>query len=270
MFLFMKPFVLTSVSIIVFFFALLAQAGDACADDPLAKPKDPVALNHLQQGNKLYRVREFEKAIDEYKAGALREDATVFLYNLGQCYRQLGQYEEAIWQYERFLSRAQPTGVLRASVEEFVRQMKAELEKKAMTQPPVEPAPDMKQPTEGPVQPTPSPAAVEPGTAWYSDRIGWGLTAVGAAGLGVSSGLVLSAKGIDGDANAEPAQQARRDLRDRASSRRTLGAIVGVASIGLLTVGVVKLVIHPSKQERATTSWSVGVTSSGVQVFGTF
>ena len=48
---------------------LLLAARPAQAD--LTKPKDPVAREHLEQGNRYYRVREFDKAIDEYKAGAL-------------------------------------------------------------------------------------------------------------------------------------------------------------------------------------------------------
>lgn len=116
-------------SLVCWFVLGTVLASSARADDPLAKPKDAVAREHLLQGNKRYRLREFEKAIEEYKAGTLREDAPVFLYNLGQCYRQLGKYQDAIWHYERFLSRARPEGEFKTAVDEFLRQMRAELEK---------------------------------------------------------------------------------------------------------------------------------------------
>lgn len=48
-------------------------------------------------------MREFDGAVKEYKAGALIESAAIFDYNLGQCYRQLGKYADAIWHYERCL-----------------------------------------------------------------------------------------------------------------------------------------------------------------------
>ncbi|MEP6864173.1 MAG: tetratricopeptide repeat protein [Deltaproteobacteria bacterium] len=174
---------------------LLGFLGTARADDPLAKPKDPVAQEHLSQGNKLYRLRDFDKAIEEYKAGALKEDAPVFLYNLGQCYRQLGKYEDAIWHYERFLSRAQPTGDMRTAVEDFVKQMKSELDKKAMSQPPTEPAPEPKPKLEAARQPV-APQPVAPVDPWYADGLGWTFAGAGLLATGIGGYLLLDANDL--------------------------------------------------------------------------
>ena len=77
--------------------AMLVAALPATAHgDPLAKPASAIACEHLTAGNRLYRLREFEKAVEAYKAGAISEDAPVFHYNLAQCYRELGRYEEAL------------------------------------------------------------------------------------------------------------------------------------------------------------------------------
>ena len=250
----------------------LLTADSAFADDPLGKPKDTAAREHLSQGNRLYRLREFEKAIEEYKAGALREDANVFLYNLGQCYRQLGKYEEAIWHYERFVSRAQPTGEMKTAIEDFVKQMKAELEKKAMTQAPVEPAPDAK-----PVDPAPPPVAVTSVTSpsesspWYTDGVGWALAGTGASAVALGGYLLLDAADLSDEANNEERQGVRQELRDKASTRRVIGAVVGVAGVGLLATGVVKLLRHPSAKERSSmASWDIGVSGRGLYVFGSF
>jgi serine/threonine protein kinase len=99
----------------------------------------PEARRHLAQGNKLYNIRSFDQAIEEYKAGALVEEAPVFDYNLGQAFRQLGKYEEAIWHYERFLNRGDPQGEVLDAVNGFLAQMKSELAKQAMTQKPIKP-----------------------------------------------------------------------------------------------------------------------------------
>src|SRR5262245_31421413 len=123
--------------------SLIAALATTARADPLGKPNNPAAREHLATGTRFYRVRASETAVEEYKAGAVKEDAPVFYYNLGQCYRQLGRYEDAIWHYERFLDRGKPTGNLEASVRKFIAQMKAELERAAMKQPPVEPAPPL-------------------------------------------------------------------------------------------------------------------------------
>lgn len=120
----------------------------------LERPKNPKAKEHFTTGNRLYRVREFEKAIAEYKAGVLAEDLPIFGYNLAQCYRQLGKYEEAIWHYERFLGRVDPGPEMRASIDGFLLQMKNELATRAKQPPPAEPAPNP-----APVAPAPVVAA---------------------------------------------------------------------------------------------------------------
>lgn len=44
-----------------------------------------------------YGGQHRDVVIVEYNAGALVEPAPVFDYNLGQSYRQLGKYREALW-----------------------------------------------------------------------------------------------------------------------------------------------------------------------------
>ncbi len=53
--------------------ALVVMTSSAYANDPLAKPTNVEARDRLSEGNKLYRLREFEKAADAYKAGSLKE-----------------------------------------------------------------------------------------------------------------------------------------------------------------------------------------------------
>lgn len=189
---------------------LISAVATTAHADALAKPTNALAQEHLTTGNRYYRVREFEKAVEEYKAGAIREDAPVFYYNLGQCYRQLGRYEDAIWHYERFLDRGKPTGEIEASVRKFIAQMKSELEKAAMRQPPTEPAPaspDSSPPppesaSPGHVLPASPPPAQRRRSMPLQRKLAIGIGAAGAAALGLGVVLGLRAESFEEDADA--------------------------------------------------------------------
>ncbi len=219
------------------------------SSDPLAKPQSSQAREHLAKGNKLYVIREFRAAIDEYKAGALIEDAPVFQYNLAQAYRLSGQYEEALWHYDRFVKRTRPVDPLKSSIEQFTIQMKAELEKLATKQQPLDAAPMPPSPT----APASEPAAQPSGrpSHWYQDRLGWGLTGTGTVLTGVAVGLLIHARGLEDDALQEPRESERASLQDRASTRRIAGYLLGSAGLAAIGAGTFKLAIH--REERGST-----------------
>lgn len=269
--------VTSAARLLVLLFVVLALPLPASADDEIAKPTTAEARDRLTAGTRLYRVREFEKAIEEYKAGALKEDAPVFYYNLGQCYRQLGRYDDAIWHYQRFLDRANPLPAkYKQAVEDFIREMKAEQEKRAMTKQPTEPAPDSRPTVIEPASnPPPSPRVVtvlDRGEPWYADGLGWGLTGTGVVASGASLWLLLDASSLSDDANHEASQEKQTALRNRASDRRLAGAIVGVVGGAALVTGIIKLAIAPKDRQRTVTAadLALGVTSNGVVVSGRF
>lgn len=246
---------------------LLLLLGISSADDSLAKPTDAIAREHISKGNKLYQLGEFAQAVEEYKAGALAQDAPVFYFNLGQCYRQLGAYKEAIWQYERFLARGKPTGKVKEAVEAFLVQMKSELEQKAKTQPPLEAAPESlpSQPVQSVVQAT----AIERGPPWYKDNWGWGLTASGVVAGGLSGLLFWSGVNLDNDANEEPDRARQDELHDRADTRRIFGVVAGIGGAALIATGVIKLAIT-SVDRPTQAAWHLGISHKGVTVLGRF
>jgi hypothetical protein len=137
--------------------------------------------------------------------------------------------------------------------------MRAELDKRAMTEPPTEPAPAGPVPMVHIVPPPPviAPKAIAP---WYADRVGWVLTASGALALAGSAGLFSSAAGLEDDANHTSAQRTSAELHDRAHTRSLFGAAVGVGGVALLASGILKLVVTPS----------FAITPGGVVAFGRF
>jgi tetratricopeptide (TPR) repeat protein len=172
-------------------------------NDQLGQPASADAEAHLTQGNAFYRLGEFEKAIDEYKAGALIEGAGVFQFNIAQAYRQLRNYEKAIFHYRRFLALRQPTGELRSTIDGFLATMQAELDGAAAKQEPTGP---------GPVT---TEVRDEARHSWATPRrkIALGVAAVGAVAL--AGGVVF---GVLANRSQEKAEQiCPTDVCDRAA-----------------------------------------------------
>jgi tetratricopeptide (TPR) repeat protein len=257
-----------------------AFAAPARADDPaLAEPSVPAARQHFVQGNRLYRVRKLDEAIAAYQAGAAIEPAPIFDFNLGQCYRKLGRYADALWHYERFLRNGRPGDELRGLVTDFVRQMR-ELERTVIAPPPVEAAAATGfGPPRGRAAP-PEPDLSHPMTLreearerWFSDGIGW--TVLGAGGLGAgAAGLVLaSAAGIRDDARLSQGEGRRAELHDRARTRRLGGAALGLGSAALIVAGAIKLAVHSGPRAASSARRileGLSLSRHGVVVLGGF
>jgi tetratricopeptide (TPR) repeat protein len=244
----------------------------------LPKVTEPTARAHLQAGNAHYRVREFEAALAEYKKGILIEDAAIFLYNIGQCHRKLEHWADAVWVYQRFLDRAKPEPALVARVEGLISEAQNHVDEEKRAQAGQTPS---SRPSSAPVASTPSPApgneaprAPVPSTRlvrgdpWYNDGVGWALTGGGAIGLGLGGLLLFSAADLENQADATTIQADRRSLQARASTRRIEGGIVGVGGAALLTLGIIKLIIHPEDREEPIVR--LGITSNGIAISGRF
>jgi hypothetical protein len=256
----------------------------AWADPPdhsLEKPTKQDARQHLKQGNGFYNRAKWDDAIREYEAGAAVEDVPLFDYNLGQSFRLAGAYQAAILHYERFLDRGRPTGEVLAAVQGFIAEMRAQLANRARSTPPTEPAREPGEPTATPPAAPVATAAqlamseqsasvAEPNRGWR--RLGWGLTATGLIGAGLTTWLMVSATGLDSDAkNAARPISERLDLQDRADSRRRTALIVGVSSGAAAVLGIVTLAI-PARHSRSAsaTAWQFRLTGNGAAVFGRF
>lgn len=268
----------------VLFVCLVAAVSprDAFAGDPLARPASREAREHLDRGNKLYNIRSFDEAITEFKAGALIESAPVFDYNLGQAYRQLSKYQDALWHYDRFLKYGGPTGELRDAVMSFMAEMRVHLANRALTMPPTGSAPPDRGPD--PATPATSTPPTEPRAATTRvvepasqpeqrdtrDWIGWSLTSSGVVALGVSGALLYRASSLHSQATMELDARARNKLYEQVSTRNTAGIVVGVGGLVLTAAGVVKLALHGRRPASGLALLDVGVTSHGAFVLGQF
>jgi tetratricopeptide (TPR) repeat protein len=142
--------------------ALLLTLGGVRAGQAAEPAKDAKqeAKARFTAGQSHYNLNEFSEALREFKEAYRLLPDPVFLYNLGQCERQLGHAEEAIRFYRSFL-REQPKAPNRQEVlnkiselEESLKNKPAEPDKAIAPPPPLEPA--------KPVPATVPPPAVAP------------------------------------------------------------------------------------------------------------
>lgn len=151
------------------------------------------ARAHFERGQRLFKVSRYREALEEFKESYLVKPDPVFLYNIAQCHRLLGERSEAIMFYRRYLEGA-PESRNRAEVEKRIADLEeANRAAASITPPPAAIAP--------PPPPAPAPTAPEAavtGRAAPDDhhpvyRRWWFWTGVGAAvAAGVVTAVLLS------------------------------------------------------------------------------
>lgn len=137
-----------------------------------------------------YDAGKFEEALAGFQAAYTHAPLPGFLFNLGQCERQLGHYDRAIFFFERYLEE-KPFSENRALVEELLAESRSRLAAASATTPPAA--------TETPMIPSPSattPPAAPPGgddggLVWAG--VGIGVAAIAVVAVGAGIGLWLGA-----------------------------------------------------------------------------
>ena len=162
------------VALAICAFAYQSSAGAAGVSESAPKGADAKqeAKARFVTGQSHYNLNEYAEALIEFKEAYRLLPDPVFLFNLGQCERQLGNQEEAIRFYRSFL-REQPKAPNRQEVTRKIEEMEAALktkqaeEEKPVAPPAVtEPAPAAGEaaksasPAVVPVKPNPAPTPV--------------------------------------------------------------------------------------------------------------
>jgi hypothetical protein len=108
---------------------LLGLVGPVGAE-PVGKDAKVEAKAHFVSGQSHYNLNEFPEALADFKDAYRLFPDPVFLYNLGQCERQLGHHEEAIRFYRSFL-REQPKAPNRQEVTHKIEEMEAAIKNRS-------------------------------------------------------------------------------------------------------------------------------------------
>ena len=273
---------ITAVVLVPLFFGVPVARADGDINAQLGQPTMPAAVEHLKAGNGFYKIGEFDSAIEEYKAGSLAEPVGVFQFNLAQAYRQQGNYEKAIWHYERFIAMQQPTGELKTMIDGFLTTMRAELDRAAAHQPPNEPGPGLTA-----SEPATPPAATETTRVNAHDTNG-GLSTRKKAAIAFGAGAVLAAtagvflwrrgEGFKDDAadlcpmvTCDRADEAN-DLVERGKTSVTYANVsFGVAATAVVVGTVLWLTDHRRASRRDTTLVPhLSPTAAGILVTSRF
>ena len=104
--------------------AVAVPARTAYADDPATR----AARRHLERGEKLFALGKFDEALEEYQTAFDAKPLPAFLYNIGQCYRNLGDLDQAIFSFKKYL-KLEPDAENRDQVEEYISELESEQEK---------------------------------------------------------------------------------------------------------------------------------------------
>jgi tetratricopeptide (TPR) repeat protein len=109
-------------SLIAVCFLLLAFARASQADTASTDPAERSAKRHYDRGQKLFGLQKFDEALDEYQKAYDAKPIPAFLFNIGQCQRNLGDYEAAIFSFKRYL-KLDPEAENKEQVEELIDEL---------------------------------------------------------------------------------------------------------------------------------------------------
>ncbi len=164
---------MTVPRLVLAFCILVVTARVAAADDPALR----AAKRHFERGEKLYALTKFSEALDEYQLAFDAKPIADFLFNIGQCYRNLGDYDSAIFSYKKYLTLA-PTAPNREKVEQLITELESQRDHSDTRRLGLE-----RKPTPPPNRPTPPEARPIYKTWWFWTGIG----VVAAAGGGITA-----------------------------------------------------------------------------------
>jgi tetratricopeptide (TPR) repeat protein len=162
------------------------------------------ARDAYRSGLQHYDLTEYAEALNAFKEAYRNFEDPAILFNIGQCYRQLGDKEQATRFYRNYLNKV-PNAANRDEVRELIARLDKMLSEERVSRaaPPlgVEPAPSKPEPEPAKPEPAPAPAPTAtpvvvvapppPPPPVYKRWWLWTIVGVAAVGVGVGLGVGL-------------------------------------------------------------------------------
>jgi tetratricopeptide (TPR) repeat protein len=137
------------------------------------------AKRHYDRGKKLFELQKFEEALEQFQKAYDASPIPDFLYNIGQCQRNLGEYKAAIFSFKRFL-KLDPETERREKLEELIEELERKIDEDDTERLKLKPKKDPDPPVETGDRPV------------YKKW--WFWTGVAVVGVGVGAGIYLSTR----------------------------------------------------------------------------
>jgi tetratricopeptide (TPR) repeat protein len=103
-------------------FAAIAFAGLAASSPAGAAPNDRPGRALFERAESKFNVGRFDEALVDYQAAYEIEPLPAFLFNIGQCYRNMGDYERAQFFFRRYTA-LDPRSPNRPAAERLIAEM---------------------------------------------------------------------------------------------------------------------------------------------------
>ena len=114
--------ILRTLALLALLFAVSPRV--ARADDPAPR----ASKRHFDRGEKLFALGKFDEALDEYQKAFDAKPIPDFLFNIGQCYRNLGDYQQAIFSFKKYL-KLEPDAPDKDKVEKLIDDLEEKQER---------------------------------------------------------------------------------------------------------------------------------------------
>jgi len=224
--------------------AVLLGVSDAAAD-PVGLTPDAQA--HFDAGVRYGTAQDYDRAIDEFKAGYLADPDPEFLFALGQAERQGGLCRSAIVAYNQYLASIQSPSSQPANPEhvDLAQENRDQCEKELARPAPPPPA---SAPVERVIEvPTPIPL---PPVPWYGDALGDTLGGAGLAGVLAGAALLVAGEADARTAASAPTYDTYVSAAQSASSLRSAGELATVAGVAVLGAAALRYWLRPRPDEQ--------------------
>ena len=255
--------------------AVLVFCLGALAPTAAAQPKkadEGTALQLFEQGYKAYQEGRFQQAIELLERAYAMKQEPVLLYNLARAHEGVGNLDQAISMYERYLTEMQEIPD-RAAIEKRLETMRAQIAERDRLRRERDEA--RKRGTKR----TPEGGGTPPndnGAQRSPSALPWIVGGVGAAG--VIAGAVLGgvAQAKHDDAVAAPSQREAADLQGSAEGLGTASTVAFIVGGGVLGIGVLwgildlTVLAGPAEGQPPPAAVRVRITPTGGSIQGRF